>query len=180
MCFRGEKFNVVLLTDHIPLKKLAIRPSALRNCLRLALKHRALLAPALQKKALGVLGLNPHAGEEGLMGREEEDIIKPLLKEFPQEEVQGPLSPDSAFLRKNHKLYSFFIALYHDQGLIPFKAAHAHTGFAQSLGLPFLRLGVDHGAGLTLKGDGVCSDSFFAALKEAVRLVSGSGGWRKS
>ena len=169
MCFRGKKFNVILLTDHIPLKKLAIQPSALRVCLDMALRHRVFLQPRFQNQPLGVLGLNPHAGEQGLIGREEESLIKPLLKEFPKKEICGPLPPDSAFLQK--KLYSFFIALYHDQGLIPFKMAHARSGFVQTLGLPFLRLGVDHGTALGLKEKEISSESFFSALKEAARLA---------
>lgn len=169
MCFRGKKFNIVLMTDHVPFKKVAVRPSILRACLDLALQHRVYLSPSLQNRPLGLLGLNPHAGEQGLIGHEEENIIKPLLKEFPKEKICGPLPPDSAFLKKNLKLYSFFIALYHDQGLIPFKAAHSHTGFVQTLGLPFLRLGVDHGVGLGLKDKEISSASFFSALKEATR-----------
>ena len=110
---------------------------------------------------MGVLGLNPHAGEGGLIGKEEEDILKPLIKTFSPKEVQGLLVPDAAFLKKNWDLYSFFIALYHDQGLIPFKMIHSHRGFAQTLGLPFLRLGVDHGTGIGLKHREISSESFF-------------------
>ncbi len=172
MCFRGHYFNIILFTDHIPLKKISIHKRKFKDLLLLALKARAFLKPSLQKKPLAVLGLNPHAGEEGLIGTEEETVIKPLLKMFSPKEVQGPLAPDSAFLRKNWSSYSFFIALYHDQGLIPFKTIHPHKGFAQTLGLPFLRLGVDHGTGIGLKKKEVSSESFFKALKEAIRIIS--------
>ena len=168
MCFRGEAFNVILLTDHIPFKKIKIDKQKLQRLLKLALLKRKLLIPSLQKKALAVLGLNPHAGEEGILGSEEKNL-KSLLKNW--KEVKGPLSPDTAFIKKHWGKYSFFIALYHDQGLIPFKLIHNHSGFAQSLGLPFLRLGVDHGTGRGLKNKEISSHSFFLALKESMRLV---------
>ena len=170
MCFRGHLFNVILWTDHTPLKKVSIKTKAFEAFLRLALKSREFLSPPLQNRPLGVLGLNPHAGEGGLMGKEEEKILKPAFQAFSKKEIQGPLAPDTAFLKKNWGLYSFFIALYHDQGLIPFKMAHSHKGFAQTLGLPFLRLGVEHGTGRALKDKDISGQSFLNAIKEAMRL----------
>ena len=171
MCFRGRSFNTILWTDHIPLKAISIDKQSFKSFLNLALKARSFLPVPLQNKALGVLGLNPHSGEGGFIGTEEERILKPVLKHFSSKEIQGPLCPDSAFLKKNWNLYSFFIALYHDQGLIPFKMVHSHKGFAQTLGLPFLRLGVDHGTGIGLKDKDISSQSFLAALKESMRLI---------
>ena len=172
MCFRGKFFNTILWTDHIPLKAISIDKKVFKKFLNLALNARKLLPALLQNKPLGVLGLNPHSGEGGLIGTEEERILKPVLKGFSLKEIQGPLCPDSAFLKKNWNRYSFFIALYHDQGLIPFKMTHSHKGFAQTLGLPFLRLGVDHGTGIGLKDKDISSQSFLAALKEAMRLIN--------
>ena len=169
MCFRGRFFNVILLTDHIPLKKISLNKKKLIQLFESALTSRVFLPKALQKKPLAVLGLNPHAGEGGLLGQEERLILKPLVKTHP--DIEGPLSPDTAFLKKNWDKYSFFISLYHDQGLIPFKIIHEQTGFAQSLGLPFLRLGVDHGTGLGLKKQAVSSESFLSALKESLRWI---------
>lgn len=172
MCFRGAFFNIILFSDHIPLKKISLKKHKLKDCLFLALKARRFLTASLQKKPLGLLALNPHAGENSLIGEEDEKVLKPLVKTFSPSEVEGPLCPDSAFLKKNWKKYSFFIALYHDQGLIPFKMIHSHKGFTQTLGLPFLRFGVDHGIGLGLKKKDISSDSFLAALKEAVKRIS--------
>ena len=171
MCFRGKHFNTILLTDHIPLKNVEINKKTLRELLILSLQARDFLPTNKRKKAVGLLALNPHSGESGLIGKEEQKILWPIIKEFSSKEVQGPLCPDAAFLKKNWGVYSFFIALYHDQGLIPFKMAHSHKGFAQTLGLPFLRLGVDHGTGLGLKQKEISSESFLAACKEALRLV---------
>jgi len=174
MCFRGSSFNVILLNDHTPFSKTKVSKDKLKNLLDTALKSRSFLAKKLQKKKVAVLGLNPHAGEEGLLGTEEEKILKPILEKHP--EAEGPLSPDSAFLQKNWGKYSFFIALYHDQGLIPFKMIHKNRGFAQNLGLPFLRLGVDHGTGENLKKKDISHTSFLLALKEAIRCTRNSLG----
>lgn len=172
MCFRGTHFNTILWTDHIPLKQVSINQKDFKNFLHLALDARALLKKNLRELPLGVLGLNPHAGEKGLIGKEEELFIGPSLKSFSKKNVEGPLSPDTAFLKKNWKKYSFFIALYHDQGLIPFKAIHSHTGFVHTLGLPFLRLGVSHGTGADLKKSNVSCDSFFSAIKELLHFFN--------
>ena len=171
MCFRGALFNVILWTDHIPLKAVFINPKDFKNFLKFSLQARVVLPEKLQKKPLGLLGLNPHAGEGGLIGKEEREILQPVLKSFSSTDIQGPLVPDAAFLKKNWRLYSFFIALYHDQGLIPFKMAHSHKGFVQTLGLPFLRLGVDHGTGENLKIQEVSCQSFLNSIREAIRLI---------
>ena len=169
MCFRGSSFNVILLNDHRPFRKTVLSKINLKQLINLALPARSFLPKSLQNKPLGLLGLNPHAGEQGLLGTEEEIFLKPLLKTEP--EVEGPLVPDSAFLKKNWKRYSFFIALYHDQGLIPFKLVHSQKAFSQSLGLPFLRFGVSHGTAPGLKKEEIVSDSFFLALKEALKSI---------
>ena len=169
MCFRGACFNVILLNDHIPFSKTKLSKTKLKSLITLALEARSFLPKNIQKKKIGVLGLNPHAGEQGLLGKEEEKILKPLIKKLP--EVEGPLSPDSAFLKKNWKKYSFFTALYHDQGLIPFKLIHGQKAFSQSLGLPFFRFGVSHGTAPHLKKEEVVFDSLSLSLKEAMRCV---------
>lgn len=172
MCFRGGLFNVVLFTDHIPLKKVSINIKKLKACLNLSLEARKFLKPALRNKPLGLLALNPHASENGLIGSEETKQLGPVLKSFSSKEVQGPLCPDSAFLKSQWNRYSFFIALYHDQGLIPFKLAHEHKGFSQTLGLPFLRFSVDHGLGLNVVKNKISYSSFLQSLKELLKVLS--------
>ena len=169
MCFRGAFFNVILLNDHVPFHKTTLSKIKLKRLIKLALEARSFLPKKLQNKKLGVLGLNPHAGEQGLLGKEEENFLKPLIKKEP--ELEGPLSPDSAFLKKNWNKYSFFIALYHDQGLIPFKLTHGQKAFSQNLGLPFFRFGVSHGTALDLKKKDIAFDSFLMSLKEAIRSI---------
>ena len=170
MAFLGKKFNVILLNDHVPFFKVKLQN--LPVLLRMGLDFRKFLSPSKQGKPLGFLGLNPHAGEGGLLGKEEGR--SPLLHSFSEHEVCGPLSPDGAFLKKNWSRFSFYVALYHDQGLIPFKMIHAHGGVSLSLGLPFIRTGVDHGTGWGLKPQEVSSDSFLAALKQALFLIKKS------
>ena len=167
MAFLGSRFHVILLNDHVPFFKVKLRN--LPALLRVGLDSRKILPPSRRHKPLGLLGLNPHAGEGGLLGGEEGR--SPLLHSFSEQEVCGPLSPDGAFLRKNWSRFSFYVALYHDQGLIPFKMIHAHRGVSLSLGLPFIRTGVDHGTGRGLKPREVSSDSFLAALKQALFLI---------
>ena len=169
MCFRGSSFNVILLNDHVPFHKTALSKKQLKKLIQLALEARSFLPKEQKNKKLALLGLNPHAGEQGLLGKEEEEILKPLIKEEP--ELEGPLSPDSAFLKKNWEKYSFFIALYHDQGLIPFKLVHEQRAFSQNLGLPFFRFGVSHGTAPDLKNKDIVFDSFLLSLKEAIRCV---------
>ena len=190
MAFLGEFFHVLLFSDHIPLRSLVLDARRLRRFLRLALKAREFLPPSRQRLPLGLLGLNPHAGEGGLIGKEERDILIPLLKNFSKKEIEGPLPPDAAFLKKNWGRYSFYAALYHDQGLIPFKAVNFPKAAAMNIGLPFLRLGAAHGTGLDpaapaappqsrgpagsgprLRDKEISGESILMALKEAIRLI---------
>lgn len=157
MGFIGNKFNVVLNTAHIPLTKVSqsLNVKEVLSGLRAANALRLQLPKALRKKPIGVLGLNPHAGEEGLIGDEEIEIIEPALQRARQQgiPIEGPLVPDAAFLEESWKKYSVYLALYHDQGLIPFKTIHGQkSGVHVSLGLPFVRTSVDHGTAKDIFG----------------------------
>lgn len=140
MGFVGKDFSVLLVTDHIPFEK--IPRSLNRKSLAAAYKSALLLRAALgQKKDIAVLGLNPHAGEGGVLGSAEIRLLSNLKKPFV-----GPIVPDAAFLKKNWNRYALFVCLYHDQGLIPFKMHHGQdSGVHVTLGLPFIRTSVDHG-----------------------------------
>jgi 4-hydroxythreonine-4-phosphate dehydrogenase len=141
MLFLGSDFNVVLLTGHIPLSRVsrAVRLAELDNLLKL-LQSRRLLNP----HPAALLGLNPHAGDGGLLGREELTWMNAYVKKHKKYLI-GPLPADSAFCEAVWKKTSIYIALYHDQGLIPFKLHHGFQGCHFSLGLPFVRTSVDHG-----------------------------------
>ncbi|MEZ4871005.1 MAG: 4-hydroxythreonine-4-phosphate dehydrogenase PdxA [Bdellovibrionales bacterium] len=150
MAFLGVEFNVVLATDHIPLGSVAnsISPEKIIECILESNRLRQQLSPDLINRPLGLLGLNPHAGDSGLIGTEESRFFNAIVSECRSMgiPIEGPLVPDVAFQKHNWTRYSLFISLYHDQGLIPFKMIHGQdSGVHVTLGLPFLRTSVDHG-----------------------------------
>ncbi len=147
MGFIGKHFSVILASDHIPLSKVATKVT--EKQLTDTLDNANLLRKFLgSKKPIGVLGFNPHAGEEGLLGGEELRLKKALTKwtQMNITPVKGFLVPDAAFLKDQWKQYSCYVCMYHDQGLIPFKLVHGQdSGVHISLGIPFIRTSVDHG-----------------------------------
>ncbi len=176
MFFLGSKFNVLLLTDHIPLEKLKthLTPERLGTAIVLAQEFLEKYQKPKAKLPIGVLGINPHAGEAGLLGKEEMSIIEPLLDSMKAKyKVSGPLVPDAAFLPLNWKKYSTYVACYHDQGLIPFKMIHGHeAGVHLTLGLPFVRTSVDHGTAKEIFGKNRAeAGSMIDALKWALKLT---------
>ncbi len=128
-----------------------------------------------RKPRLIVCGLNPHAGEHGLFGAgEEERIIAPAIESARSAgiDVRGPLPPDTAFLPRNRDSCDAFVCMYHDQGLIPFKALAFEEGVNVTLGLPIIRTSVDHGTAFDIAWKGVADvSSFVQAVKLAVKLV---------
>ncbi len=174
MAFLGEYFNVVLLTGHIPLKKVKWKDNDLHKCISFCLKFKknilafpSFTSSSKKNSKLSILGLNPHAGEAGLLGREEL-LLKPLLKKW-KDKVKGPLVPDVAFCKENWRKYFMYLCLYHDQGLIPFKMIHGLKGFQISLGLPFVRASVSHGTAQDIFGKNLAkADSMKKALLWAI------------
>jgi 4-hydroxythreonine-4-phosphate dehydrogenase len=177
MLLSGE-LRVALVTTHLPLADVprAITGDRLRATLRIVHtdleRHFGLAAPRII-----VLGLNPHAGESGHLGREEIDVIEPVLRELQREglNVRGPLPADTAFAPQFLAEADVVVAMYHDQGLPVLK----HVGFGNAvnmtLGLPILRTSVDHGTALSLARTGkVDVGSLRAALSLAVALTSAS------
>lgn len=163
MAFAGKYFNVLLSTDHIPLKQVpneSIKrlPGAIVACQ----EFLQCLPPSRAQKPVGFLGLNPHAGEQGLLGVEEKQL-----------KLSNPLVPDVAFLKKNWKKFSVFLCHYHDQALIPFKMVHEQNEAAQiSLGLPFVRTSVDHGTAKDIFNMNKANpSSMICALKWAFKLT---------
>jgi 4-hydroxythreonine-4-phosphate dehydrogenase len=170
MGFWGRKFSVVLASGHLSLLHAVseLHPERLRLAIRAGLEMRKLLAPAKRKLPVALVGLNPHAGEQGLIGNEEE-WMSTVAAEFPA--AVGPLVPDTAFLPQNWTRYSVYICPYHDQGLIPFKMIHGFSGGVHlTLGLPFVRTSVDHGTAKELFGKnkaqyGSMKDALVAAIQ---------------
>ena len=123
---------------------------------------------------IGVLGLNPHAGEHGLFGNEEETIIGPAIETARERgfDVEGPIPPDTAFLPAKRRATDFFVCMYHDQGHIPLKALCFDEAVNTTLGLPIIRTSVDHGTALDIAGKGKANpNSLFEAVKLAKQLL---------
>ncbi|MDU8910501.1 4-hydroxythreonine-4-phosphate dehydrogenase PdxA [Aestuariicoccus sp. MJ-SS9] len=179
MMLASDRLRVVPVTIHIPLAEV---PTALTADLlerRLRITHEALRAQfAIPAPRIAVAGLNPHAGEGGRMGREEIDLINPVLDRLRAEgmDIAGPLSADTMFHAAARAGYDVAVAMYHDQALIPIKTLDFDRGVNVTLGLPFVRTSPDHGTAFDIAGRGVANpSSTVEALKLAWRLVSGVG-----
>lgn len=170
MGFIGKECAVVLAGGHHPLRSAPSRlnEKTLRLATQEALGLRALLPRVKQRLPVGVLGLNPHAGEGGLIGSEDQKIQRWIKSWKLGKNVRGPLVPDAAFTPESRRSHSVFVALYHDQGLIPFKALHGQEGGAHlSLGLPFVRTSVDHGTAKDIAGQGKADEG---SMTDAILL----------
>jgi 4-hydroxythreonine-4-phosphate dehydrogenase len=181
MGFLGRKFCVVLATGHQPLAAALaqLNPERLSKAVMAALQLRSLLPPAKVSLPLAVVGVNPHAGEGGLLGKDE-IWFKKIVADLKAKKlaIEGPLAPDAAFLPGNWPRHSVYICPYHDQGLIPFKMIHGFdSGVHLTLGLPFVRTSVDHGTAKDLYGKNQARPgSMKDALTAAIRL---SKEWEK-
>lgn len=175
-----KQLRVALLTTHIPLAQVpkeitSERIEQIITILDAELKKRF----AITKPTIAVTGLNPHAGESGHMGREEIDVIEPTLNQLKQKgyDVIGPLSGDTVFNPKTFQHADVVLAMYHDQGLAPFKFATFGEGVNVTLGLPIIRTSVDHGTALDIAGKGLANKaSMLAALQVAYDMARNSFG----
>lgn len=173
MLFVTPTFRVALVTTHIALKDVpaAIDPERLRTTIEVLIadlkRHYGILDPAI-----GVLGLNPHAGENGWFGNEEAAVITPIIREFQSRgvRVSGPWPADTAFIPDSAGSQDAWVSLYHDQALPVVKHAYFDSAVNVTLGLPFLRTSVDHGTALDLAGTGRARvEPLQAALGHALR-----------
>ncbi|MDO4709523.1 MAG: 4-hydroxythreonine-4-phosphate dehydrogenase PdxA [Pseudomonadota bacterium] len=176
MMLARPDLRVVLVTTHLPLREVAaaITPESLSRILRIT--ARALRYDfAINTPRIAVLGLNPHAGEDGHLGREEIDIIIPTLDALRSEGLQliGPLPADTAFLPQKLPGFDAVVAMYHDQGLPVLKSAGLEQAVNITLGLPFPRVAVDHGAALDIAGRGIADvSSLAAAARQCAALAA--------
>jgi 4-hydroxythreonine-4-phosphate dehydrogenase len=175
MMLAGAGLRVALATTHLALKDVpaAITPTELETTLRIL--HADLRAKfGFDRPRILVAGLNPHAGEGGHMGREEIDVIAPVLDRLRAEgmELVGPLPADTLFTRNVLAGSHAQLAMYHDQGLAVLKFAAFDEGINVTLGLPVIRTSVDHGTALELAGTGRASPtSLFAAVGAAIDMA---------
>jgi 4-hydroxythreonine-4-phosphate dehydrogenase len=175
MMLAGAGLRVALATTHLPLKDVsaAITPAELETTIRIL--HADLRAKfGFDRPRILVAGLNPHAGEGGHMGREEIDVIIPVLDRLRAEgmDLVGPLPADTLFTKNVLAGSHAQLAMYHDQGLAVLKFAAFDEGINVTLGLPIIRTSVDHGTALDLAGTGRASPtSLFAAVEAAIDMA---------
>lgn len=175
MLLLASNMKVGLLTEHVPITGLAAHITKEAIISKLKLMNNSLIKDfGIDKPRLAVLGLNPHAGDEGLIGTEEETIIKPAIKEAKQSMmVFGPYSADAFFARGQHEKFDGVLAMYHDQGLIPFKSLSIGEGVNYTAGLSIVRTSPDHGTAFDIAGKGIADHtSFIAATFECIDIIN--------
>jgi 4-hydroxythreonine-4-phosphate dehydrogenase len=182
MMLANRELKTVLVTIHQPLRQ-AMDAITVDNILEtLRITHRAELAATGRAPHLAVAGLNPHAGEGGLLGREEIETIRPAIELAMAEgmKVSGPWSPDTVFMRARAEhgqagAFDVVVAMYHDQGLIPVKYLGVEQGVNITLGLPFVRTSPDHGTAFDVAGKGVADPSSLLEALAVARRLTGNG-----
>ncbi len=177
-------FRVALVTEHVPVGEVAQYITKEKILSKLALINQSLQKDfGIEKPKIAVLGLNPHAGDEGLIGKEEESIIKPAIKEAKNNNmlVVGPYSADAFFARRSFERFDAVLAMYHDQGLIPFKTLASGDGVNFTAGLPAIRTSPDHGVAFDIAGkDKADNSSFLTAIFECIDIFNRRNGFLES
>jgi len=165
MSFLSNQLKCALATIHIPLVTVSsvLTSDKLRKCIE-TVSNSLKYDFSIHEPKIAVLGLNPHAGENGLLGKEEIATITPVIKEF-EGTVEGPFSADAFFARTQYLNYDLFVALYHDQGLIPFKLLTAGSGVNFTSGLKIIRTSPDHGTAYDIAWQ---NKSDFSSMIEAI------------
>jgi 4-hydroxythreonine-4-phosphate dehydrogenase len=175
MLYSGN-FRVALVTEHVPVAEVANHISKERILSKLNILQQSLQRDfGIDKPRIAVLGLNPHAGDEGLIGTEEENIIKPAIREAKNNNmlVIGPYSADAFFARRQFEKFDAVLAMYHDQGLIPFKSLAMNEGVNFTAGLPAVRTSPDHGVAFDIAGkDKANTASFITAIFECIDIIN--------
>jgi 4-hydroxythreonine-4-phosphate dehydrogenase len=179
MMFWSDKLRVVLATIHIPLASVpaALTIESVTGIIELT--HRELPRFGIARPRLALAGLNPHAGEHGVLGREEIDVLEPAVARCANAgvDIAGPFPGDTIFLRATRGEFDAVIACYHDQGLIPIKMAAFGQAVNVTLGLPIVRTSVDHGTAFDIAGKGIAdAESMVLAVLLAARLAGRRGG----
>jgi 4-hydroxythreonine-4-phosphate dehydrogenase len=162
MLMVGENLRVGLVTEHVPVKDIPTFITKERVELKIRLMELSLKQDFLiNKPKIAVLGLNPHAGDEGLLGREELDVIKPVITDLKTKGklIFGPFPADGFFASSQHGKYDGIVAMYHDQGLVAFKTLSFESGINYTAGLPYVRTSPDHGTAYNLAGKNQASES---------------------
>ena len=183
MMLANDELRTVLVSIHMSLREAIERVTTVNVLDTLRITHRAVGAALGHAPRIGVAGLNPHAGEGGLFGREEIEVIAPAVAQAQAEgiDARGPFAPDTVFMRARAAPgqageFDVVIAMYHDQGLIPVKYLGVERGVNVTLGLPFVRTSPDHGTAFDLAGTGRADAASLLAAVEMARQLIGDVG----
>jgi 4-hydroxythreonine-4-phosphate dehydrogenase len=166
MILVGEGLRVGCVTGHIPLKEVAAAITTERIAAKARLLHQSLLRDfGVLEPRIAVLGLNPHAGDGGTLGSEDKERIAPAVRKLNEEGIKamGPYAADGFFGNGSYTHFDGVLAMYHDQGLAPFKALSFGHGVNFTAGLPVVRTSPDHGTGLDIAGKGLADEGSFRA-----------------
>ena len=172
MMLAGKRLRVALVTIHCPFRDIPQLIKEDQIFKTITITGKALKEDfGMKNPSLAVAALNPHAGEEGLFGSEEREMIAPAIERARKAgfHVSGPLPPDTVFHRAVGGQFDTVIAMYHDQGLIPLKLLHFSDAVNITLGLPIVRTSVDHGTAYDIAGKGIADPS---SLIEAIRMAA--------
>ncbi len=181
MILYSHNLRVALATEHIPVSKIAstITKELLQSKLNI-IRDSLIKDFGVDKPKIAVLGLNPHAGDEGQIGTEEQTIIKPVIDQYRQNNhlVFGPYSADSFFARGQYTEFDAVLAMYHDQGLVAFKTLAVGEGVNYTAGLPVIRTSPDHGTAFDIAGKNLAEpDSFREAVYSCIDLFNQRNGY---
>jgi 4-hydroxythreonine-4-phosphate dehydrogenase len=183
MLMVSDSLRIGLVTGHIPISEVAQSISIERILKKLSLMETSLLQDfAIRKPRIAVLGLNPHAGDHGLLGNQEQEIIIPAIEKASSEGmlVFGPFPADGFFASRNYQQFDGILAMYHDQGLIPFKTLAFENGVNFTAGLPYVRTSPDHGTAYDIAGKDLASpDSMRAAIYLACDIYNNRLMWNE-
>jgi 4-hydroxythreonine-4-phosphate dehydrogenase len=175
MMMAGPTLRVTLVTIHCSFKTIPEILSTESVLQRIRITYESLLGDfALLNPKIAVAGLNPHAGEEGIFGSEEAQVILPAVQQARQKgiDAQGPFPPDTVFIKAAAGEFDAVVCMYHDQGLIPFKLLHFSDGVNVTIGLAIVRTSVDHGTAYDIAGQGTAkADSLAAAVVMAAEIA---------
>lgn len=171
----SDSAKIGLVTGHVPLSEVKTNLSSDLILSKLGLLNKSLKEDfAITKPKIAVLGLNPHAGDSGLMGKEEQEIIAPAIQQAKTIDIMafGPYAADGFFASSEYKNFDGVLAMYHDQGLIPAKMLSSGSGVNFTAGLSFVRTSPDHGTAFEIAGKGIADESSFRnAIYRAVEIV---------
>ncbi|MBS1518374.1 MAG: 4-hydroxythreonine-4-phosphate dehydrogenase PdxA [Bacteroidetes bacterium] len=175
MILHSAKFSVALITGHIPVKKISGALTRGTIIKKLITINNSLVKDfGIRSPSIGMLSLNPHAGDGGMIGNEETDVIIPAMDELNSVgfRIRGPYSSDAYFANKSYRRFNITAAVYHDQGLIPFKMIAFDKGVNFTAGLKIIRTSPDHGTAFDIAGTGRADpQSTYEAIKLAAKLV---------